>query len=147
MFYPGDPTEQRKRDLIKRLAGQRSQGRGAGGFGVSRQGLGRLPGFYGRGIGFGSISPALAGRGGGGFPGAQGISQAQASPGGGPPFDMSGDMVDMGGGHPQIGPSDIGALIGAPPAAAQIPPQLRALLGNYGQSAPPMPSGYGNRFF
>lgn len=139
MFYPGDPVEQRKRELIKRLS---SSGKGAGGYGVSRSGLGRMPGFFGRGVGFGGMpgqsaahNPfALAGM----SPGNSGDTPSAS-------FNLGHDVVNMGG---QQHPADLGAIVGQP----QLPfvaPQLRQLLGGYGGATPQpqMPSGFGNRFF
>ncbi len=138
MFYPGDPVEERKRQLIQRLSGQR-RGGGAG----AGQRVGRAPGFFGRGMGFAgspgqsafgqSHMPAFAGVGGGG-------GGFEANP---PQFNMGGDVQ-------HIGPSQ--TFQGASLAGAYQPPQhpvdIRALLGAYGQqSAPQMPQGFGTRYF
>lgn len=139
MFYPGDPVEERKRQLIARLSG-RGRGGGAGGMKV-----GRAPGFFGRGVmqGFGGAGNAF---GRAIAPGLQGAPQGQSMFGGpytpppaaAPQFNMGSDIMEMGPSSPAITPSGLQNLIQPPPF---IPiPQIQQLLagyGGFGRSAPP----------
>lgn len=70
MFYPGDPVDERKRQLIKRLSGRQS----GGGLRV-----GRAPGFFGQGQRIGAMS-GLAGKLGGYGGGFVNIPPPQAPP-------------------------------------------------------------------
>lgn len=139
MFYPGDPTEERKRQLIARLSGQRRGG--AGGFG---QRVARAPGFFGRGQMFGGNA-------------GQGVAQRLASFGGGQAAPQPFQVQGFGGGGPGSFIQDNGQYFNdmVPPSAfpsfqpPQMQPQphfdpavLKSLIGGYG-----MPSGFGRTYY
>jgi len=125
MLIPGDPFEQRKRQLIAKLSGR--GGRSGGGFRVGRpSGSG-----FGRGLAFGSAGgqgqrtsalPQMLGQYGGNQEYGAGAIEA-------PQFDLLRDGGSFGYG-PVSSP-------GAPGAQPMINPLiLRQLLGNYGLQGP-----------
>lgn len=142
MFYPGDPFEQRKRQLIAKMAGSRGAGGAGGGFRVGRAaGAG-----FGRGLGFGTaggqgqrsvaLPQMLAGYGGGLGNSEFGQGAVDSSQ-----FRLGGDVM---------GPGAFGReTMQAPPAqqffGGQASPQpaishalLQQLLGGYGQAPAPV---------
>lgn len=110
MFYPGDPIDERKRELIRKLmSGRNAQG--------SR--TGRSPGFAGfaRGMGFGGIgglAPHIAARGGFQNDAFTGIPQRVVE---GPSFHFGGDNP----------PFPVGPIQGFP-NTPQMPVQPPALI-------------------
>jgi len=166
MFYPGDPTEQRKRALIAKLAG-RGQGGAGGGSGVAR-----APGFFGKGIGFSGMPGNSAfghAQGNQAFAGGGGLAGALSAYGGGDEqvqqtqqqFQPQSPYVDP---NPvQHLQSPISGLNAGPQTAymggalatgfntgtqtAQISPIIKQLLAGYGQQQPQMPAGYGRSYY
>lgn len=146
MFYPGDPIDEKKRQLIARLSGAR---RGSGGF--SGQRVGRVPGFFGRGVhpggGFGGevppglmnnphfqgfAPPALQGNGAG----MNFQAEAPQFSFTGPQYPGGSDIVHMG---PQprwegtLNPSMLPGGQDVHPAFNGL--NLQQILGNYGRTS------------
>lgn len=142
MFYPGDPVEQRKKELLKKLAGQK--GGSGGGFGVGRQGYGRLPGFFGRGMAFGGgIKPDIMGgphNFGGGVMGQIPQAPPMGMGASGPIHSLSGDIVSP------FTPAQASPFQFQQPNPTFQANTLKALLSGYG-SQPQMPPGYGVNYF
>ena len=145
MFYPGDPTEERKRALIAKLAGSRGKGGAAGGgFKVGRPagaGFGRGIGFGGGGVGTSrmrglAIPQMLSGYGQdtGGY-GSGAIEPPQP-----PPFSFIGDQMGPGSFQQTYQGPSLGSLQG--PSSPTVNPFIKQLLQGYGQQ-PQMPTGYG----
>ena len=139
MFYPGDPVEQRKQMLLKKLGGGGRSGRAGGGFRVGRQ-----AGQFGGGM--------RAGQGGQGqgLPGMlQGYGQGGGFDGGGQPqgLDFGSIQMQQNGQHPFGG--GFQGFQGLGQQAPVIPQDLlQKILGGYGQQAQPYPNaGFPTRGF
>lgn len=167
MFYPGS-LDQRKKQLLAKLAGQGRRGSGAGG----GWRVGRPAGAgYGRGIGFGggggsagnravALPQLLGGYGGGNAEYGQGGVDTSLQMGNGgiedPGWSLTGDNnVDMGlhpvntgqfrGPLPTYQGGNIAAQLQGPTQMQQTPQLqlLKQLIAGYGQQAPPQYAGNG----
>lgn len=132
MFYPGDPIEQRKQQLIKRLMAGGGRRDGGGGFGVAHSlaSLGHFPGMFGGGMHFGNFGGGIAHPfGGGGVSTPPGLAIAQGVNG---PQPQSPNSISVAGDQQQI--PNINPAI--PGLAPQMPfvGSLAQLLGSYGNS-------------